>query len=132
MVKRMRLKFDTMFRGFLIFLVICSGWGLWAGAQPATNQNTAGLTNQPPALLRSVADWDGRYQTFGLDRVPALRVSFLGEPLWKYPASLIYILLAFCVAKIIDVVFFAWIKRLTANSRASFVDLVLETLRVPV
>jgi MscS family membrane protein len=128
----MKVKFETMFRGCLVFLVICLGWGLWAGAQTATNQNTAGLTNQPPALLRSVENWDARYLTFGLDRVPALRVSFLGEPLWKYPASLVYILLAFCVAKIIDVVFIARIKKLTANSRTSFVDLLLETLRLPV
>ncbi len=61
-----------------------------------------------------------------------MRGSFLGEPLWKYPASLIYILLAFCTAKLIDIVSFAWIKKLTATSRASFVDLLLETLRVPV
>ena len=128
----MKLKFETVFRGLLIFLLISLGWGLWAGAQTATNGGPAELTNQPPVLLKSLEQWDGRYLTFRLDRVPALRGSFLGEPLWKYPASLIYILLAFCTAKLIDIVSFAWIKKLTATSRASFVDLLLETLRVPV
>src|SRR5947209_5183331 len=108
----MKLKFETTFRAFMVFLLLTLGWALWAGAQVATNRTSAQALNQPPALVRTVEQWNGRYLTFGLDRIPALRSPFLGEPLWKYPASLIYILVAFCIAKIIDVIAFVWLKKL--------------------
>jgi len=40
--------------------------------------------------------------TFGLDHVELLQRPFLGRPLWQYAASLIYVVLAFYVAKFLD------------------------------
>jgi MscS family membrane protein len=71
--------------------------------------------------------------TFGLDGVEVLRqYYFLGEPLWKYASSLLYILLAFGIAKLIDWVAFAWLKRLAARTDTRLDDVLLELLRGPI
>ncbi len=56
----------------------------------------------------------------------------LGEPLWKYLASLIYIVLAFYIAKLIDFLANVWLKRLTAKTETELDDLLLEMLHWPV
>src|SRR5882724_10558330 len=40
--------------------------------------------------------------SFGLDRIPLLQHAVLGNPLWQYLASLIFILLAFHISKLLD------------------------------
>ena len=129
----MRVKFNAFFRVGMALLVIAFAWSLWASAQTATNQTTAVATDQPSALVRSVARLDQHYLTFGLDRIELLKENtLLGEPLWKYVASLIYILLAFYVAKLIDCVTRAWLKKLAARTQTKLDDLLLELLHGPV
>src|SRR5215475_12206472 len=92
----MRVKFETLFRGWLILLGLILAWSLWAAGETPTNK-PAGVarTNAPSAFTKDIQRLDERYLTFWLDRVDFLSGNtFLGEPLWKYPASLIYILLA--------------------------------------
>ena len=104
---RMKLKFETCFRGLVIILVITATCSLWAAAQTKTN-TTAEVeihTNQPRPVTNHLEELGQRYLTFGLDRLPALReIRLLREPLWKYLASLIYIFLAFYIAKLFDLV----------------------------
>ena len=130
----MRLKFEPFFRGVGLVLLITLAWALWASAQTTTNKAAVvTTTNEVPILIRSVEQLNEHYVTFWLNRVPVLRDStLLGEPLWKYPASLIYILLAFGVAKMIDLLTMFWIKRLAARRQREIDDLVLELLRGPI
>jgi MscS family membrane protein len=133
----MRLKFDNWFRGFMLFLLIALAWGLLASAQTATNTNSTVVavhTNAlAPTLVRDVTGLDNRYLTFGLDRVPWLRDHGVwGEPFWKYLASLIYILLAFYLAKLIDQIALVWLKRLAARTKTKADDIFLELLHGPV
>jgi len=126
----MKLKFDTVYRGLLLALLLSLAWGIWASAQ-STNQ-PAPATNHPSAFVRGLEQLDDHFLTFGLDRVPLLRdLLFLGEPLWKYLASLIYILLAFCVSHVIDLITNAWLKRLAAKTHTRLDDLLLEVLHGP-
>src|SRR4051794_1748607 len=102
----MRWKFETIFRGILILLLIIAACSLWPAAAQ-TNTNTVASaethTNPPSTHTNDLQQLEQRYLTFGLDRVPVLReIHFLGEPLWKYIASFIYIFLAFYVAKLFD------------------------------
>src|SRR5213593_1852668 len=101
----MKVKFESFFRVVTVVLVITLAWGVWASARTATNTAaTAVATNRTSALVREVEHLDEHYLTFWLDRIAPLRErSFLGEPLWKYPASLIYVLLAFYLSKLIDI-----------------------------
>jgi len=118
----------------MVLLLLALAWSVWAAAQATTNPApTAATSHQPPALVRDVEQLDEHYVTFGLDQIAPLRErTFLGEPLWKYPASLIYILLAFYVSKLIDVVAFAWLKRLAARTETKLDDFLLELLRGPI
>jgi MscS family membrane protein len=129
----MRVSFETCFRAVMVFLVVMLGWSIWAGAQTATNQTALSATNQPTELVRSVERLEEHPLTFGLDRLEPLReLKLLGEPLWKYLASLIYILLAFYGSKLIDLVVGVWLKRLAARTEAKPDHLWLKLLHGPV
>ena len=129
----MRVTFKTFFRAIIAFLVIAFAWSLWASAQTTTNLTPLAATNQHSVVVREVEQLDGRYLTFGLDRIQPLKSSVvLGEPLWKYIASLIYILLAFYAAKLIDWVARVWLKKLAARTQTKLDDLLIELLHGPV
>src|SRR5690348_10998154 len=104
----------------LICAASISVWFMVAGMlQPialgATNQTQAVSTNSPSPLVQDIERLEAHPLTFGLDQVRTLReVSFLGEPLWKYVASLIYILLAFFAAKLIDFIARVWLSKIAS------------------
>src|SRR5437667_985756 len=124
----MRLKLDYFFRGFLAFLLLTLAWSVWAGAQTATNRPPSG-TNEPSPLVRRFEQLDQHYVTFGLDRIELLKENtFLGEPLWKYAASLIYILLALLASKLIHLATHGWLKKVTARTGIKFADVLLDLL----
>src|SRR5262245_17638255 len=106
----MRLKFEWGFRGMMALLMVALLWSLWAGAQTNTNKAQAEAmgTNAPApslAVTNVFGRLDQKYLTFGLDQIPMLRDRrLLGEPLWKYLASLIYVFLAFYVAKLFNLI----------------------------
>jgi MscS family membrane protein len=129
----MKLKFQTLFRGFLFFLILLWAWALWAAVTDSTNRAPISPTNEPSVLVRRVEQLENYSLTFKLDEVAALREhSFLGEPLWKYLASLLYIVLAVVVAKIIDVVTNVWLKKIASRTATKLDDLILELLRGPI
>jgi MscS family membrane protein len=114
----------------LALLVLTTFWTVWSNAQDATGTNppAAAITNSAlssfgvtNALTRSLSD------------VPWLReTKFLGEPLWKYLASLLYVVLAFYIAKLLDYIIGTWLKRWAARTQTKYDDLILELLRGPV
>src|SRR6266566_2662641 len=129
----MRVKFETLFRGFMLVLFVTLAWSIWS-ASPVTNQAPGTTeTNPASALEKKVERLDERYLTFWLDRVDFLKEhTFLGQPLWKYPASLIYVLLAFYGSKLIDRATCAWLKKLAARTGTKLDDLLLELLHGPI
>ena len=85
----MKFRFEFIYRLGLVLLAIVAFWAILANAQPSAT------TNSPPAKdsLTSTNEFQG--MTFGLDNVDWLKKhTALGEPLWKYLASLIYLVLA--------------------------------------
>lgn len=109
----------------------------WLGAQTNTNTSVA-VTNAPvrptPAanLLTQFTAERRDLLTFGLDRFEPLRGTWLGNPLWQYLASLIYILLAFYVAKFLDWLTRVWLRQFTIKTKTSLDDQLLELLNGPV
>ena len=126
----MKWRFEWVYRLGLALFIAIAFWAVWSNAQPATNLPVGIIaTNAPqfPHWLPSHA------MSFGLDQVDFLcDTKPLGEPLWKYFASLIYIVLAFYVAKILDFIVNVWLKRLVAKTETKYDDLLLELLRGPV
>ena len=114
----------------LTLLGMTTFWTVWVRAQDtaATSPPAAGLTNNSWSSFGST-----NVLTASLAKVPWLsETKLLGEPLWKYLASLIYIVLAFYVAKILDYIINVWLKRLAAKTETKYDDLLLELLRGPV
>lgn len=58
--------------------------------------------------------------------------TFFDQPLWKYPASLIFIALAFGVARLLNYLANHWLKRVAARTKTRYDDLILELVRGPV
>ena len=70
--------------------------------------------------------------SFGLDRIPWLQGELLGNPIWQYLASLIYIILAFYAAKLLDYVLQVQLRRWAARTKTRTDDLMVELLHGPV
>lgn len=132
---------------FLAFYVRSPGWAQTnaeaqtnASAQTNATRQTNGpaTTNAAPAparpapFVRGFEHLDEKYVTFGLDRIPGMRTTLLfGEPLWKYFASLFYIVLAFFLSRLIHFMTHAWLSRLAAKTSTKVDDLLLQMLRGP-
>ena len=127
------MKFKFIYRhyriGLLVLFLVAFG-SAWASAQettkvPSVDASTGSSANPPPPK------WS--VPTLGLDAFDNLRETVvLGQPLWKYLASLIYIVLAFLVALLLDYVVNHWFRRRAAKTGSKYDDLVLELLRGPV
>src|SRR5437879_1735174 len=90
--------------------------------------------NAPSAVTTNVMSPSTTNQhllTFGLDRVKLLQVQVMHNPLWQYLASLIYVLLAFYVAKLLDYVVQFQLRKWAARTATNFDDLLLTLLNGP-
>src|SRR4051812_33431486 len=131
----MKIKFQTFFHSLLLLLLLSGALSLWAAAQTNTNPLATSEvhTNAAPGLPLESHQFGQSYLTFGLDRLPFLRdVHLLGEPLWKYIASLLYIFLAFYIAKIFDLIAFVWLRKFAQKTETKVDDFLLELLHGPV
>lgn len=70
--------------------------------------------------------------TFGLDRIPALQAPLGGHPLWQYVASFLWVLAAFVLAYVVDLLMTRVLRRLTAKTKTDLDDKLLEILHKPV
>ncbi|HEX7652488.1 MAG TPA: mechanosensitive ion channel family protein [Verrucomicrobiae bacterium] len=131
----MKFRFVSFLQVLCLAGLINASATLAALAQPVvtnapaadTTVNTNNLVNQTLARLSQDA------LTFGLEKIDFLKNhAFLGQPLWKYGASLIYILLAFLASWFIDFIINGWLKRIAARTETVYDDLILDLLRGPV
>ncbi len=120
----------------VLWALLWLGLPSWLAAQPSTNAvaTTNAVARSTPAtnLLVQLAAERRELVTFGLDRFEPLRTTFLGNPLWQYVASLIYIVLAFYVAKFLDWLTRVWLRRFTGKTKSAVDDQLLELLNGPV
>ena len=98
---------------------------------PATTNAPVKLPRPAPLLPQIVAERP-ELLTFGLDSFEPLRTPLLGNPIWQYLASLIYIVLAFYVAKFLDWLTRVWLRQFTKRTATSVDDQLLELLNGPV
>src|ERR1017187_4793630 len=122
----MKFRFEIVYRLGLALLLVIACWAVWASAQPSRALNAA--TNPPSVGATMTATNQSQTATnqfqaltFGLDEVDFLNQhAALGQPLWKYLASLTYILLAFCVSWFLDFIVAAWLRRLAAQKKTPY------------
>lgn len=134
----MKWKLESLFRVFVILLLGILLWSVWQ-SEAQTNEaatNTvanAGAavesgTNLPPAKEIPTLGWFQQKT----ERYPFLQREYLGNPLWKYLFSLIYIFLAFYISKFLDYATRVWLKRVAERTQTKFDDMLLELLNGPV
>ena len=113
----------------LLFAAVCPVHAQ-AGNAVATPEQVVAPSAEPPP---QAGDEQERSQpAFGLDRVRPLQRDVLGYPLWQYVASLIWVVLAFLLAAVLDWLMTNQIRRLTAKTKTESDDKLLEVLRAPV
>ncbi len=127
----MKWRFQWIYRLGLALLLVVAFWSVWASAQTATNPPASKVTTNAALLMRHLLP--NHSMSFGLDQMDFLcDTKALGEPLWKYLASFIYIALAFCAAWLLDLFVSGWLRRVAAKTSSKYDDLILELLRGPV
>ncbi|MBI4324567.1 MAG: mechanosensitive ion channel family protein [Chloroflexi bacterium] len=138
----MKLRFNICLHASV---VICAGWLLWpvgtmaqtgpAGANPAPaaiEKSTPGAGQAGPAKASSVRNENEAWLTFGLDRIEALQQPVLGNPLWQYVASAIYILLAFLLSKLLDFLVGARLTKWAKKTKTDLDDILLDLIHGPI
>ena len=110
-------------------LLSAVGATLLSSARPAlAATETPPLTGDGTTSLVTTNAW----LTFGLDRVEALHVQVMGNPLWQYLAALIYVVFAFYVSKLLDYLIHDRLKKLAEKTKTQADDFILELVRGPV
>jgi MscS family membrane protein len=134
-------NFQNVFRSVMLLLLVILIWSVWRSAAQ-TNQSGGAMTNlsaaanNNPAAARSTElvkelaspDW---IKNLAQDW-PLLRHPFLGNDLWKYLFSLVYIFLAFYVSKFLDYLTRVWLKKWAEKTKSQLDDLLLTLLNGPV
>ena len=132
----MKWRFEWVYRLGLAALLGLAFWAVWAEAEEPGRTNVPAPSVTHTNWVEQVrTHWNEQTNTvtFGLDKVSLLKETLvLEQPLWKYLASLIYIVLAFLVARLIDYLVNFWLKRLTVRTKTDKDDLLLELLHGPV
>ena len=125
----MKFKGLAWYRFGLLVLLASMFWAVWANAQ-----STNVATNAPALTPVIPTQSPTNLLTTTLSKVDFLRRRdpLFDQPLWKYIASLIYIVLAFYIAKLLDLIINGWLKRWAAKTETKYDDLLLELLRGPV
>jgi MscS family membrane protein len=122
-------------------MLVCGvllAWAFWSHYSAAAADADA-KTNAAPSTLKDVsADLSKAIKeqassiTFGLDRIEPLQRVVLGNPLWRYVASLIYVLLAFIVSKIVDFIIKSRLRAWAGKTDNKWDDVVVDMADGPV
>ena len=139
-----RLMARILWIGWMAVFALGASWAVWstavaqapAGGETAAPAAPAG-TNTVSQLAQKVAgrDFVTSHQmelSFGLNQVEALQGRFLGNPLWQYLATLIYLGLAFAVSKLLDYLVRTRLQAWAAKTTNQWDDLVVRLVDGPV
>jgi MscS family membrane protein len=99
---------------------------------PAVHAQTPTETNAAAPSAASATTATTPWLAGWLEQFQWLQYQWLGNPLWQYVAALLYIVAAFYAAKVVDFLFRVQLKKLTAKTKATWDDLLLDLVRGPV
>lgn len=130
-----------MLSGWMGLCAIGISWAIWSTAlaqQGGTNPAAGAGTNGAAILLaekvanRAFVASHQSELSFGLNQVEALQVTFLGNPLWQYLSTLIYVVLAFVVSKALDGFVKNRLQEWAARTATQWDDLLVRLVDGPV
>jgi MscS family membrane protein len=113
--------------GAFLFLVAACAISALGQPQDSTTTNTVVV----PAVIETTAP-HRTWMTFGLNRIHVLRQEVLGNPIWEYLASLVFLILAFYSARLLDYVVQVLLRKWASKKGAKPDQLVMQLLHGPV
>src|SRR5581483_8718621 len=125
----MRLKFKTVYRGAGVLVLLTLFFSIWASAQ------TTNITDTNATVVIAVHEkGTNDVMSFGLREVTWLQHDLfkMGHPTWQYLASIIFIVIAYYVAKGVDWITNNRIKAWVAKNPTNLDNLLLDLLHGPV
>ena len=108
--------------------------GLFVALAQTTSAQTTNATNavvvstSTSTFISEGAPWLENW----LEQFQWLQITWLGNPLWQYVAALLYIVVAFYTSKFVDFIFRVQLKKLTARTKATWDELLVDLVRGPV
>jgi MscS family membrane protein len=119
----------------IIFVVQLNVFSALA-AEANTNTNAPAQTNAVTTTnvipVFQLTDEQRAQLTFGLHKHPSLQRTFLGVELWQYVASLIYIFLAFAVARVLDYLICVQLKKWAEKTSTTLDDIIISIAHGPI
>lgn len=134
----MRTRLKLAYFGWLSLCAAVLVWSLWSQAQTPPPAGSAPADTAVPVARGLGAATDRMIEqhrdllTFGLNRVRALEVEWLGQPLWKYLAALIYLGLALASTKVLNWLITGQLRRWAAKTSSLLDDLFIEIIQGPI
>ena len=141
----MKWKLENIFRLYVVALVAMLLWSVWRAAAESAKP---AQTNSEPQLVTDLANsanaaaGTATNATPGMSTpqwieslsgaLPFLKHVWLGNEIWKYCFSLVYIFLAFYVSKLLDYLTRVWLKQWAQKTKTQLDDLLLGLLNGPV
>jgi MscS family membrane protein len=139
MIRRLLPRLVFQFGMFLCSATLV--WSLWSQAFAAEATNAAAkdsdLASKASALTRRVIDeqFIQSHQTelsFWINGIPGMQERFLGIPRWQYAASLVYLVLAFFIARALDWFIRNRLKQWAAKTTTEWDDIFVKLADGPV
>jgi hypothetical protein len=139
MIRRLLPRLVFQFGMFLCSATLV--WSLWSQAFAAEPTNAAAkdsdLASKASALTRKVIDeqFIQSHQTelsFWINGIPGMQERFLGIPRWQYAASLVYLILAFFIARALDWFIRNRLKQWAAKTTTEWDDIFVKLADGPV
>ncbi len=139
----MKTRLNLAYFGWLFLCAALLMWSLWSLAQPPSSElppesappastpdlpGTSGLSAVTERMLEQHRD----VLTFGLHRVTALQSAWLGQPLWKYLAALLYLGLALASTRVLNWLITGRLRRWAARTATLVDDLLIEIVQGPI
>ena len=127
----MKFRIESLVKVYVVLLFALLVWCFWTeAAQPAPATNA--VPDVPVKLVPAGVLTNTAYLTFGLDRLETLQTRRFGIPYYQYLASLIYVLLAFFAARLVDWIIGSLLKTWAKRTTTRLDDILLDLLHGPV
>lgn len=125
----MKWKLESVFKLYVVCLLALLVWTMWAAAAEPTNAVVTAPQKREVfgGLISTNVSLD-----FGLKQVDALQGMVLGVPAWQYLASLIYIVLAFLVSRLLDWFIRSKLRHWASKTKTQFDDILIQLLGGPI
>ncbi len=130
----MKVSFKTAFWGVMALLMVLLCWSVWEGAAQTNAPAVAHApgTNEVSVSVQPPPEVTPRWVEHLAVQFPVLKTEILYNEVWKYLVSLVYIFLAFYLAKFLDYLTRVWIKKWSKKTNVQIDSLVLNLLNGPV